>query len=104
MINWLFGVAFIGSQFIGQRTLVQRMMGHAVTLPSAIWIQLNLAWAIFFLAMGGLNLYVAFNYAEETWVNFKLFGMMGLTFLFVILQTLYMTRFITEQETTQEES
>ncbi|MES9882403.1 MAG: septation protein IspZ, partial [Sedimenticola sp.] len=45
-----------------------------------------------------------FNYAEETWVNFKLFGMMGLTFLFVILQTLYMTRFITEQETTQEES
>ncbi|MES9856768.1 MAG: septation protein A [Sedimenticola sp.] len=104
VINWLFGVAFIGSQFIGQRTLVQRMMGHAVTLPSAIWIQLNLAWAIFFLAMGGLNLYVAFNYAEETWVNFKLFGMMGLTFLFVILQTLYMTRFITEQETTQEES
>ncbi len=104
MINWLFGVAFIGSQFIGKRPLIERMMGQAVTLPSAIWTQLNVAWALFFLAMGALNLYVAFNFAEDTWVNFKLFGMMGLTFLFVILQAFYMTRFMTEQETSQEES
>ncbi|MEJ1298836.1 MAG: septation protein A [Candidatus Sedimenticola sp. (ex Thyasira tokunagai)] len=104
VINWLFGVAFIGSQFIGKRLLVERMMGHAVKLPNVVWKQLNLAWALFFLAMGGLNLYVAFNFAEETWVNFKLFGMMGLTFLFVILQSLYMARFMTEQETAQEEN
>ncbi|MES9899948.1 MAG: septation protein A [Sedimenticola sp.] len=104
VINWLFGVTFIGSQFIGKRLLVERMMGHAVKLPDTVWKQLNIAWGLFFLAMGGLNLYVAFNFTEETWVNFKLFGMMGLTFLFVILQSLYIARFMTEQETAQEEN
>lgn len=104
VINWLFGVVFIGSQFIGERTLVERMMDQAVTLPNNIWLQLNMAWALFFFSMGGLNLFVAFNYSEEIWVNFKLFGMMGLTFLFVILQALYMARFMTQQEPTQEES
>ncbi|MES9968315.1 MAG: septation protein A [Sedimenticola sp.] len=104
VVNWLFALAFIGSQFIGKKSLVERMMSHAVTLPQQIWPRLNMAWGLFFIAMGALNIYVAFNYSEETWVNFKLFGMMGLTFLFVILQALYMARYVEHAEETPEET
>ncbi|HHH39432.1 MAG TPA: septation protein A [Sedimenticola sp.] len=104
VVNWLFGIVFLGSQFIGSRTMVERMMRHAVELPERIWRRLNLGWALFFAASGILNLYVAFNYEESVWVNFKLFGMLGLTLLFVVLQAFYMARHIQDREATQEES
>jgi intracellular septation protein len=97
VVNWLFAIVFVGSQFIGDKTLIERMMGKNMSLPAAIWQRLNLAWVLFFILMGVVNLYVAFNYSENTWVNFKLFGMMGLTIIFIILQALYMARFITEE-------
>ena len=104
VVNWLFGLVFLGSQLIGERTMVERMMRHAVELPRRIWNRLNLAWGLFFIASGALNLYVAFNFTEETWVNFKLFGMLGLTAAFVVLQAFYMARHIQDQPSTQEES
>ena len=61
-------------------------MEKAIQLPRAIWHRLNLAWVVFFLAMGGLNIYVFSHYSEDIWVDFKLFGMLGLTLLFVIVQ------------------
>ncbi|MDB9753052.1 septation protein A [Oceanospirillaceae bacterium] len=94
IVNWLFSLAFLGSQFIGQKPIVQRLMGKSVELPSQVWRKLNVAWVVFFAAMGGINLYVAFNYSESTWVDFKLFGMLGLTFVFIIAQGLYMSRFM----------
>ena len=94
IVNWLFGLVFLGSQFIGKKPVVQRLMGKSMELPSRIWRQLNLAWVIFFAAMGGINLYVAFNYSESTWVDFKLFGMLGLTFVFILAQGVYMSRFM----------
>jgi intracellular septation protein len=94
IVNWLFGLVFLGSQFIGKKPVVQRLMGKSMELPSRIWRQLNLAWAVFFAAMGGINLYVAFNYSESTWVDFKLFGMLGLTFVFILAQGVYMSRFM----------
>jgi len=94
VVNWLFGAAFLGSQFIGQKTIVQRLMESNLELPQEIWKNLNIAWVIFFLAMGVLNLIVAYNFSEETWVNFKLFGMLGLTFVFILAQGLYMSRHI----------
>ena len=94
VVNWLFGIVFFGSQFIGKKTLIERMLGNAMDLPSNVWIRLNLAWTTFFLVMGLVNLYVAFNYDTDTWVDFKLFGMMGLTLVFVILQALYIARYI----------
>lgn len=94
IVNWLFSLAFLGSQFIGQKPIVQRLMGKSVELPSEVWRKLNVAWVVFFAAMGGINLYVAFNYSESTWVDFKLFGMLGLTFVFIIAQGLYMSRFM----------
>jgi intracellular septation protein len=94
IVNWLFSLAFLGSQFIGQKPIVQRLMGKSVELPSQVWRKLNVAWVVFFAAMGGINLYVAFNYSESTWVDFNLFGMLGLTFVFIIAQGLYMSRFM----------
>ena len=94
IVNWLFGLAFLGSQFIGKKPVVQRLMEKGIQLPSRIWRQLNFAWFVFFAAMGSLNLYVAFNYSEATWVDFKLFGMLGLTFVFILAQGIYMSRFM----------
>ncbi|PLY12016.1 MAG: septation protein A [Sedimenticola sp.] len=104
VVNILFGMAFIGSQFIGEKNIIERMMGHAVELPSIAWTRLNMAWSLFFFAMAATNLFVAYNFSEETWVNFKLFGMLGMTFLFVIIQSIYIARHIQEQPPATEES
>jgi len=97
-INWLFAVIFIGSQFIGQKTIIERMMGSSITLPAPIWTKLNIAWALFFIVLGGLNIYVAFSFDTDTWVNFKLFGLMGLTFAFIVAQSLYLMPYLKEAD------
>ncbi|HAJ92145.1 MAG TPA: septation protein A [Gammaproteobacteria bacterium] len=104
VVNWLFGATFLGSRFIGDKTLVERMMSHAITAPVPVWHRLNWAWVLFFISMGILNIYVAYNFSEETWVNFKLFGMMGLTLVFVFGQAFYLSRYmeIEEKETEKE--
>jgi len=102
VVNWLFAAAFFGSMFIGKKSLLQRMMDQAITLPPPIWIKLNYLWIAFFISIGFLNLYVAFNFDEETWVNFKLFGMLGLTFVFVIAQGFYIARHAEETPETTE--
>ncbi len=140
IVNWLFALAFVGSHFIGDKPLVQRMMSHAVDVPGPIWSRLNQMWTAFFIFMGLLNLYVANDYwvvesqlqaasgmqefdlkqcatlfsghslelcnqargLEETWVNFKLFGMMGLTFVFVIGQAFYLARHVRDTEAKME--
>lgn len=102
VINWLFGVAFLGSQFIGKKTIVERMMGANISLPDFIWPRLNTAWAVFFIALGFANLYVMSYYDTDTWVNFKMFGMMGLTLLFLVAQGFYLTRFIQDPQSEEE--
>lgn len=97
VVNWLFAAVFVGSQFFGSKNIIKRMMDEKITLPDAIWGHLNLAWAFFFFATGCANLYVAFNFPTEIWVNFKLFGILGLTVLFVIGQAMYLSRFMEEE-------
>jgi len=97
-VNWLFGMVFLASQFVGNRPLVQRMMESNIQLPAPIWLRLNTSWVAFFTAMGFANLYVVYNFDTDTWVNFKLFGLMGLTFAFVIVQAIYLTRHIKTEE------
>lgn len=104
VVNWLFSLAFLGSCFIGQKSLLERMMGEQLELPAPIWVKLTLAWAAFFFAMGLANLYVAFNFDENTWVNFKLFGMLGLTLVFVLAQAAYMSRHIRNDDSPPKES
>jgi intracellular septation protein len=98
VINWLFGVVFFASQFIGEKTIIERMMSQAIDIPAPIWIKLNTAWSLFFISVGFVNLYVVYNYDTDTWVNFKLFGMLGLTFTFVILQSLYLAKYIKDDD------
>ena len=98
VINWLFAAVFMGSHWIGDKPLVERMMSHAIQAPRPVWVRLSWMWIAFFIGVGILNLYVAFNFAEETWVNFKLFGILGITFAFVIAQAFYLGRYVEEPE------
>lgn len=101
-LNWAIALAFLGSQFIGDRPFVQRMMGNAAQLTSPQWKRLNLIWVIFFIAVGCINLYVAFAFSEAIWVKFKLFGMFGLTIVFVIIQTVWLTMTMNENESADQ--
>ena len=98
VVNWLFGLAFLATQLVGKTTLVERVMGANVALPAAIWRRLNASWVTFFAAVGALNLYVVYNFDTDTWVNFKLFGMLGLTLIFVLAQAAYMMRHAPEED------
>lgn len=98
VINWLFGAVFLGSMWIGKQSIIQRMLGGQVKMPQTIWARLNVAWALFFIALGFINLYVVYNFDTDTWVNFKLFGLMGLTITFIIAQSLYMAQHIEHEE------
>jgi intracellular septation protein len=93
IVNWLFAAAFLGSQFMKGPTVVQRMMGEHVKLdPPSLWTRLNIMWVVFFVVVGAINLYVAFNFSESAWVNFKLFGLMGLTLAFALAQGVWLSR------------
>jgi len=96
VINWLFGTAFLGSQFIGRKNLIERMLGAQLELPQPVWRNLNSAWGSFFIALGFLNLYVVYNFSTDIWVNFKMFGLLGLTLAFMLLQGLYLARYLKE--------
>lgn len=85
----LFALAFLASQFVGSKTLVERAMGHALELPSNTWRQLSWIWVGHFLVLGVANIYVVYNYSEAIWVNFKLFGTLGLTLLTVLGQAIW---------------
>ncbi len=97
-IYWVFALLFWGSQIIGKKSLLERLMGGKITLPKNVWHHLNLSWAIFFICMGGVNIYVAYHFNTDVWVNFKLFGTLGGTIVFVILQSLYMGKYLKGQE------
>lgn len=95
-LYWLFGAVLLVSASVFKRNLVRKMLEAQIQLPDSVWARLNLAWAGFFLAMGLINLYVAYSFSEETWVNFKLFGATGLMLAFVLAQGLYLSRHIEE--------
>jgi intracellular septation protein len=90
VLNWAIALVFLGSQFIGKKPIVQRMMESAAELTASQWRRLNQIWVAFFIIVGALNLYVAYSFSEATWVKFKLFGMLGLTLVFVIIQTIWL--------------
>ncbi|MBT8765119.1 septation protein A [Metapseudomonas boanensis] len=98
VVNWLFALGFAASHFIGDRPLIQRIMGHAVNLPQPIWVRLNVAWIMFFLVCGFANLFVAFTF-HEFWVDFKVFGSLGMTVLFLVGQGIFLARHIHDGET-----
>ncbi|MCP1436670.1 intracellular septation protein [Erwinia persicina] len=98
VIYTLFSAALLYSQFWMKQTLIQSMLGKELTLPQAAWRRLNVAWAIFFLACGLANIYVAFWLPQDFWVNFKVFGLTGLTLLFTLLSGVYIYRLMPQEE------
>jgi len=104
LVYWILAALTLGSH-LNRRTLIQRMMGAHVSLPDLVWRRLNLGWGIFFTLLGMLNLYVAFYYGLDldeaartaVWVNFKVFGLLGLTLVFVVAQAFYLVRHAQEK-------
>jgi intracellular septation protein len=101
-VYWVLALILGGSQFFTNKTAVQRLLEKNITLPQKVWKSLNFGWCSFFSIMGILNLYVVYQFDTNTWVNFKLFGTLGLTILFVIIQGIYLAPFIQEPSDTKE--
>ncbi len=108
VLNWLFAAVFLGSQYIGDRPIVQRLLSAAskdeISLVPADWQRLNLMWVGFFVVSGIANIVVAYRFSEATWVNFKLFGLLGMTLVFVVLQAMWMSGRTPPTKTLPEES
>ncbi len=98
VLYWVMGGALLIGQVFFQKNFIKSLMGAQMELPDSVWRVLNCSWAGFFAVMGVLNLWVAFNFNTDTWVNFKLFGGMGLMVLFVILQALYLSKYMKSDE------
>ena len=111
ILYWVLAVVILASHFVGRETVIQKLLGAQITLPPGLWHRYNLSWGILFVVLGALNLYVAFYYAldqdaetrRNIWVNFKVFGLMAITFVFVIIQAIYLARHIKPDETSEGE-
>ena len=99
VLYWLFGVVLLTAEIGFRKNLIKAMMEKQMALPDTVWRKLLMSWAGFFTVMGALNLYVAFNYSTDAWVNFKLFGGMGLMLVFVVLQALMLAKYVDNKET-----
>jgi intracellular septation protein len=100
VLYWLMGGALAVGQLVFRKNLLKSLMGAQMSLPEEAWRVMNWSWTAFFAAMGVLNLWVAYNFDTDTWVNFKLFGGIGLMLLFVLGQALYLGRYLKADEGT----
>jgi intracellular septation protein len=98
VLYWLFGVVLAAAPALFGRNLIRAMLSEQVQLPDPVWARLNWAWVGFFAFMGVANLYVAYTFSTDLWVNFKLFGGMGLMLAFVVLQALYLARYVEHKQ------
>jgi intracellular septation protein len=98
VLYWLFAAIIAAADLLFRRNVIRAMLGEQVRMPDTAWARLNWSWAAFFAFMGAANLYVAYNFSTDAWVNFKLFGGMGLMLVFVLLQALFFARHIEEKE------
>jgi intracellular septation protein len=98
VLYWLLCAVLGGAALLLRRNLIRMMLSEQVQLPDPVWNRLNWSWVGFFAFMGALNLYVAYNYSTDLWVNFKLFGGMGLMLLFVVVQALFLARHVEDKQ------
>jgi intracellular septation protein len=96
ILYWLFGAILAGGRVLLRRNLVHSLLGKQLVLPDPVWERLLWVWVVFFAAMGALNLYVAFNFPTDTWVSFKLFGLMGITLAFTLAMGVWLARHMKE--------
>jgi intracellular septation protein len=93
-LYWMMAIALAGGLLFFRKNLLKSLMGSQLELPESAWRAMNWSWVGFFTVMGFVNLWVAFHYDTNTWVNFKLFGGLGLMALFVVGQALYLSRYV----------
>lgn len=98
VLYWVFSLTLLISNLVLGKNLMRALLHEKIALPAKVWDHVNLAWGLFFAALGVLNLYVAFNYTTDTWVNFKLFGTTGLMLLFVLLQSLALSKYVEQDK------
>ena len=91
ILYWLFSIAITCGQLFFNKNIMKGILGKQLTLTNRAWKQMNLSWGGFFLVLGCINLYIAFTFPTDTWVNFKLFGIMGLILVFSVVQGLILT-------------
>lgn len=97
VLYWLMGGALLVGQLILRKNFIKTLMGAQVTLPDPIWARLCWGWVGFFTTMGAINLWVAYSFDTDTWVNFKLFGSLGLMVVFIVAQALYLSRYVQDE-------
>ena len=98
ILYWVFAGSMAFSAMVLKKNPIKAMLGEQMPLPEPVWGKVNLAWIVFFIAMGALNLFVAFNFSTDAWVNFKLFGGMGLMFVFVLGQGMLLSKYMEEEK------
>lgn len=104
VLYWVMGSAFLLSELLFRKNLLRMLLGEQMQLPDFAWQRLNLAWVVFFAVMGVLNIWVAYHFSTDAWVNFKLFGGIGLMLLFTLAQGLYLSRHLKEEPAAEAEA
>jgi len=98
VLYWLFAAILLGASWLFDKNIMRSMMAKQVSLPESVWNKLNLSWAGFFLVMGATNLYVAYNFSTDIWVDFKLFGSTAMMLVFVVAQSLILAKHMNNEE------
>jgi len=98
ILYWVFAIILLGSNLLLKKNLMRALLKEKLTLPTKVWNQVNLGWSLFFVILGVVNLYVAFNFSTDAWVNFKLFGATGMMLVFVLLQAMALSKYVHEEK------
>jgi intracellular septation protein len=98
VLYWVFGVVLAVGMLGFRKNLIRTVLGEQMRLPDPVWARLNWSWVAFFGFMGAANLYVAYNYSTDLWVNFKLFGGIGLMIAFVVAQSLVLAKYLQDEQ------
>ncbi len=98
VLYWVFSVILLFSDLLLHKNLMRNMLQEKIALPLHVWKRFNLSWSLFFAVLGFINLYVAFHFSTETWVDFKLFGFTALMLIFILAQGLWLSKYVDEKK------
>lgn len=98
ILYWIFAATLLLSPILFKKNLMRALLQEKMSLPDPVWRTLNLSWSAFFAVLGVVNLYVAFNYSTDAWVNFKLFGATGIMLVFILAQSAVLSKYVEEEK------
>ena len=98
VLYWIFAATLLAGRYVFNKNFIQAMLQKQIDVPLHVWEKLNLAWALFFAIVGCVNIYVARNFSTAVWVNFKLFGILGLMLIFVVIQSIILAPHMKDAE------